>query len=92
MGARYRVEAPGYIAAHMRVGRARGSASTQLCGCGEPAQEWSYTHADPAELSEVDVRTGRPRYYSANPVYYVALCKPCHRAVDRDYRLGLASA
>jgi hypothetical protein len=76
----------GYRQAHRRVEAARGHASSYRCeDCGGPAVEWSYSHADPAEL--VAVVNGKPRSYSAEPDFYVARCIPCHRAFDHAHRV-----
>ena len=73
-----------YSSAHKRVRTTKGSARKQPCiDCGQPAREWSYTHADPGEWSETHPRTGRPVAYSGDPFYYAARCSRCHTAFDR---------
>lgn len=67
-----------YRAAHVRVNVARGKAATYQCqDCGEQAEHWSYTHADPNELTSA---TGQP--YSLNTDLYEPRCAPCHALFD----------
>jgi hypothetical protein len=74
-------ERPGYAAAHLRVRRARGSASQHPCvDCGTPARDWSYDGRDPDEL--VAVERGYEVRYSVNPEHYVARCLTCHVRYD----------
>lgn len=77
---------PGYRAAHLRVQAGRGYASSYPCAdCGRQAAEWSYTQADPGELTALV--NGKPRRYSADADFYVARCIPCHRAFDHAHRV-----
>lgn len=48
--ARGRSEVVGYRGAHYRVRSTRGSAALHVCPCGQPAAQWAYDNADPAEL------------------------------------------
>lgn len=81
----YRTEFPDYRTAHRRVVSERGKAIAHNCvDCSGPAAEWSYDHADEAELEEV--RRGRTLKYSAFPDHYDPRCRPCHIKFDR--RLG----
>jgi hypothetical protein len=67
----------GYGAAHDRVRRARGLASTYPCSnCRAPAKHWAYDHGDPNEL----VSPLGP--YSAQVQHYLPMCVPCHKAFD----------
>lgn len=71
-----------YIAAHIRVRKARGRAVDQACsGCGEPAHQWSYDYTDPDQVIS-DAKITRGCAYSLDPKYYRALCGPCHVAFD----------
>lgn len=74
--------AVGYGAAHERVRRQRGNASEYKCvDCGEPAQHWSYDHADPGELVSVASQT-KGITYSTDPTHYEPRCVPCHKTAD----------
>lgn len=71
----------GYDAAHVRVRLARGPAREHACQhCGNAAQEWAHTHADPAQEWSDDHRP-----YSLDPAHYIPLCVPCHRRFDREH-------
>lgn len=75
----------GYDGMHKRVSAVRGPASQHTCGCGSPAKEWAYDHADPDERTAT--RTGRNGRvfqvaYSANTDHYLPLCKGCHTRFD----------
>lgn len=73
-----------YRTAHKRVHSVRGMASAHSCvDCGNPAQEWSYDHADPAAL--VEVVKGFPMAYSENVGHYEPRCIPCHRGYDAPH-------
>lgn len=69
-----------YNAAHMRVRRAKGSASGQVCECGRPAREWAYDIRTPDAAEYTDDRGYR---YSGDPDYYVPMCFRCHRVLDK---------
>ncbi len=72
-----------YETAHARLRKARGSARAHRCamdGCSEQAAEWSYDHADPAEL--VDPDRGLP--YSLDVARYRPMCRACHIRYDRE--------
>jgi hypothetical protein len=71
-----------YIAAHQRVHRLKGRAANHTCHCGSQAQEWAYDGGCPDELID-----DRGRKYSPNPDYYNPMCRSCHRAFDRGWRL-----
>jgi len=81
-----RKAAPSYNAAHHRIYVERGQASQHVCGCGAPADEWSYDGTDPDELIELRVdqktRKTRPVAYSAKPEHYSPLCRSCHVKAD----------
>lgn len=66
-----------YEAAHYRILAAKGPPSDQICGCGDVAKEWAYTHDDPEEKMSPK---GRP--YSLDLNRYVSMCLPCHRGLD----------
>lgn len=75
----------GYKGAHIRVKRARGSASRYLCGhCMQPAQEWAYNHTDPNP--SIGEYGGSLMEYSLDANCYIPLCRPCHRVEDARYR------
>lgn len=68
----------GYTAAHMRVRSARGPAKHQMCRhCGRAASDWAYSHDDP------DALVSEQGEYSANPAFYLPLCRSCHVLFDR---------
>jgi hypothetical protein len=73
---------PTYRAAHSRIARDRGKASSYRCeGCGEPALHWSFAHdrvGDDAWLWD----DGRP--YTGNPADYDPRCCRCAHTFDRD--------
>ncbi len=72
---------PTYRQAHNLVYQAYGPASDHLCaGCFAPAQEWSYDHADPDELT--GSLGGAVMAYSLNLDHYAPLCRKCHRRAD----------
>jgi len=74
-----------YWAAHDRLKRTRGLASTHPCAdCGAPAREWCYDHHDP------DARTNlRGWAYSLNPAHYRPLCRRCKRRNDTAHATPL---
>lgn len=73
-----------YFGAHGRVKRQLGPAGDNPCvKCGAAAKEWAYDGTDPSELS--GVAAGEyPVTYSAWPEFYMPLCHPCHRLMDRS--------
>jgi hypothetical protein len=67
-----------YDAAHDRIKRSRGPASTHVCSdCGKDATDWAYQHSATEPLID---DLGRP--YSDNTDDYAPMCRPCHRAFD----------
>lgn len=60
-----------------------GAAKDWTCvRCGAQAAEWAYDGTDSSERSELIL--GRyPVKYSVWPEFYIPLCFPCHRAMDR---------
>lgn len=70
-----------YDAAHDRVKRYRGAASSHLCECGRQAEDWAYDHTDPDPL----IDTKGP--YSDDWNRYESLCRKCHKTKDAA-RLG----
>jgi hypothetical protein len=79
------MSAPGYRALHQRLNKTRGKASSFACvGCGEQAEEWSYDHSDPDELTGLNGRT--PSIYSMDLTHYQPRCVPCHVAFDAPSR------
>ena len=77
---------PSYTLAHRRVRAVKGGATKRKCErCSAPATAWAYNHADPEEL--LCPETGSP--YSADPAYYVALCRSCHVKDDNAERRSL---
>lgn len=74
----WKSEAIGYVGAHVRVRKQRGSASTYACRhCTKQATQWAYDHTDPNELVD-----DRGCAYSANPGCYMPLCGSCHKLFD----------
>lgn len=68
-----------YRSAHARVAILRGRADAQQCAlCGTTAEEWAYDHNDPAERYDE-----KGRAYSVDPDHYFAMCRSCHRRLDR---------
>lgn len=65
-----------YNAVHTRLRNQRGSAREQMCGCGNPAAQWAYDHADP------NGRVAEEGPYSVNLDHYEAKCVPCHKRGD----------
>jgi hypothetical protein len=74
------VVSPTYHGMHSRIRTQRGRASSYVCGCGEPAQQWAYNHLDSNEAHEVVGGYLLP--YSMDPNFYDALCTYCHRHRD----------
>lgn len=66
-----------YASVHQRLGRTRGPAKSHACAdCAAPAQQWSYDHSDPNEL------TAAEGAYSLDPEHYVPKCVRCHKRAD----------
>lgn len=80
-----------YKAVHTRVTRLRGRAADQPCvDCGSPARQWSYTGADPNEVT--GTTSPRKGYevkvtWSLDPAFYAARCVPCHQEHDAAVRI-----
>lgn len=67
----------GYAAMHQRLRTDRGPATRHRCvDCNNPAEQWSYDHADPDERTE----DGMP--YSLQVEHYQARCVRCHKRFD----------
>jgi hypothetical protein len=59
-----------------------GSASLYPCvDCGGEAQDWSYDHTDPTELTG-EGRHGMITQYSVWPEFYAPRCRKCHSVFD----------
>jgi hypothetical protein len=71
-----------YFAVHQRVRKARGSASTYVCGCGRPAKQWAYDHSDPEQKYELIGATMTA--YSIDVERYEAKCVRCHKRADME--------
>ena len=72
----------GYGAAHDRVKRMHGAASSHVCAdCSSPAYHWSYDHRDPDERY-YEYAPGKYAAYSHNPSRYAPRCVPCHKVYD----------
>lgn len=68
-----------YSAMHLRVRKARGSASEHACvDCGKRAQQWAYDRKDP------EVRDSNFGPYSVHLCHYEARCIPCHKRFDLE--------
>lgn len=75
-----------YRAAHKRLDRVRGKASSHACvDCGGQAAQWSYVGGQPDER-----RSPKGFPYSANPEAYVPRCVSCHKRLDDPVPIGLA--
>lgn len=67
-----------YNAAHRRVYRSKGDASTHTCRhCGKAAAHWAYDHADPNAIRD------KGSVYSLDPAHYIPLCRVCHVRFDK---------
>ena len=74
----------GYRAAHSRVERARGKASSHRCAdCPGAAEHWSYDHSDPDEVQ--GPYQGTWKSYSMDVDRYEPRCVKCHRAFDAPF-------
>ena len=74
---------PGWDAAHVRVKKVRGKASSYKCvDCGGAAAEWSYDNLDAHELIDQKKNIA----YSLSVEHYEARCVPCHRKFDAAER------
>ena len=81
----WRGDAVSYQAAHTRIRKARGSASTHGCAhCGAPAQQWAYDGTDPKPNTQTV--NGSTVTYSPEPHRYTPLCVPCHKRFDNEMR------
>ena len=69
----------GYKGVHIRLSKMRGKASQHRCACGAPAPDWASDHSDPNER-----RSGDGLTYSVDLNRYVALCRSCHRSLDKE--------
>ena len=78
-------ERTGYSAAHRRVERSKGRASSHLCiECDQPAKHWSYDGLDPREKRS-------PRGpFSIHVDHYRPMCVPCHKKSDLRRRRSAA--
>jgi hypothetical protein len=75
-----------YDAVHERLRRFRGPAKAHACiECGTPAEQWAYQHTDPVPLvSAIEPSVGCE--YSDDLSAYAPMCRPCHTALDREWR------
>ena len=91
------LERPGdfvtYSGAHRRVYYVKGPAKLHSCvECGGRALDWAYVGGDPNEIVGPVPRPkshNRPPSmcaYSADPEFYVPMCRRCHVAHDRKPR------
>mgnify|MGYP000269992262 CR=1 FL=1 len=77
----------GYLAAHDRVRKAYGLASSHSCQhCGGRASDWAYDHNDTGEKTGTHGRASALAY-STNPDHYLPLCRSCHIVFDGPSRL-----
>lgn len=71
-------DAPTFAAVHKRLERTRGRARHLTCvDCGGTAREWSYSGADPEQLTSPIGSA-----YSTDLSFYVPRCVSCHRTFD----------
>jgi len=76
------VDVPAYGTVHNRLRREYGPASGYTCvECGAQADDWSYDHTDPLEVTGLD--HGHLRPYSLEPGHYEPRCRSCHKIFDR---------
>ena len=71
-------EALTYYDVHYRLKRDRGLASSQLCKCGKPAEQWAYQHTGETRIDE------HGRTYSNDVCDYEAMCRSCHNKLDQE--------
>lgn len=68
----------GYGTAHDRTREARGQPTTcERCGATDRRMHWALDHGACGSPLQSD---NGP--YSPNPAHYIALCVPCHKAMD----------
>lgn len=72
----------GYVTAHERMRRIRGSATNFKCICGADAREWAYNYQDPNAITD-----SKGRVYSKDPSFYDPMCRLCHRHFDTYRRV-----
>lgn len=75
-----------YDTLHERLRRFRGPATEHACvSCGDHAHHWAYQHTDPNPLIS---RKGLSRgcEYSEDLSCYEAMCRRCHKRLDREWR------
>jgi hypothetical protein len=78
----WRGEGVCYGRVHRRIVDQKGSASRHRCTeCGGEAEDWAYLHGAPDEQRD---ERGRP--YSADPSFYAAMCRSCHKTFDNARR------
>lgn len=85
----------GYVAAHERVRKAKGSVKDYTCiSCPNQALHWAYKHGSPNEQTAVILKDGRSwkASWSGDPNDYEPMCRTCHARFDRDHRNSLAEA
>lgn len=71
-----------YASAHMAIRAALGAASTYPCLlCQGPAEQWAFQGCDEPLIDKINGLA-----YSTDPRHYEAMCKRCHRALDRAVR------
>lgn len=80
----------GYRAAHNRIERLRGIASSHSCvDCGDRAEHWSYNHSGVKE--RWGYANGCYLPYSTDVHAYDARCRTCHRAFDGRQKHGVVN-
>jgi hypothetical protein len=80
-----------YMAAHLRVHRTRGVASTHTCvACGAGADEWAYRGDSPHEIRGEHTKRGRQgQAHTVQTAWsplvwdYDPMCTACHLVKDR---------
>jgi hypothetical protein len=77
-----------YGGMHVRVTKAKGPASANLCPCGAQANEWAYDHSDPDERRDPTHGCA----YSVDIDRYAPMCWSCHRRFDRRHRRSAKAA
>ena len=82
----------GYVEAHKRVKRVKGSANNYPCSLCKKIgwiNDWAYDHNDPDEkISATPSLVGLT--YSDKIEHYIALCRSCHQQFDAEHRASVS--
>jgi hypothetical protein len=84
---------PYYQVLHLRIGSARGPASSYECvDCGGPAREWSYNHSGIGQYQAWSQATDQYLPASNDIYQYDPRCTRCHKIFDGSRHEGLNKA